>query len=45
MTMMPTHFAGTRWGYVYDGDQHVHEPRTSGTSACQTGIGTVPPGR
>jgi predicted TIM-barrel fold metal-dependent hydrolase len=27
MTMMPTDFAGTRWGYVYDGDQHVHEPR------------------
>ena len=27
MTMAPTDFAGTKWGYVYDGDQHIHEPR------------------
>ncbi|HEY3942252.1 MAG TPA: amidohydrolase family protein [Acidimicrobiales bacterium] len=24
---MSTDFARTRWGYVYDGDQHIHEPQ------------------
>ena len=27
MTTAPTDFAGTKWGHVYDGDQHIHEPR------------------
>jgi predicted TIM-barrel fold metal-dependent hydrolase len=27
MTNMSTDFDHTRWGHVYDGDQHVHEPR------------------
>jgi predicted TIM-barrel fold metal-dependent hydrolase len=26
MGLSATNFAETRWGYVYDGDQHVHEP-------------------
>jgi predicted TIM-barrel fold metal-dependent hydrolase len=26
MGLAPTNFSGTRWGHVYDGDQHVHEP-------------------
>jgi predicted TIM-barrel fold metal-dependent hydrolase len=25
--MTTTDFSQTRWGYVYDGDQHIHEPR------------------
>ena len=27
MGLAPTNFDGARWGYVYDGDQHVHEPQ------------------
>jgi predicted TIM-barrel fold metal-dependent hydrolase len=26
ITIVSTRFADTRWGYVYDGDQHIHEP-------------------
>jgi predicted TIM-barrel fold metal-dependent hydrolase len=26
MGLAPTNFEQTRWGHVYDGDQHVHEP-------------------
>ena len=45
MTMMPTDFAGTRWGYVYDGDQHVHEPpRFLVRAPAEHVSGTVPPG-
>ena len=27
MSIMSTDFEHTRWGFVYDGDQHIHEPR------------------
>jgi predicted TIM-barrel fold metal-dependent hydrolase len=27
MSVMSTDFENTRWGFVYDGDQHIHEPR------------------